>query len=96
MANAASARGMFSRRYVEADERTGDGKYRGDRMRNARRIVQVPINAQTGQVGPGTQVTGDPTYQALRFTSEISRAIEGCRPSAGRLGCRAESNTLKS
>lgn len=26
---------------------------------------QVLVNAQTGHMGPGTQVTGNPTYQGL-------------------------------
>jgi hypothetical protein len=31
----------------------------------AAKSSQVLINALTGKVGPGTQVTGYPTYQAL-------------------------------
>jgi len=30
----------------------------------------------------------------LMFTSEVSRAVEGCCPSAGRFGCWAEFNRI--
>jgi len=37
-------------------------------------VRQVLINAVTGEVGPGTQVTGNPTYRDLDST-ERERAL---------------------
>lgn len=34
--------------------------------------AQVLINALTGDVGPGTQRTGNPTYQELRYAPRVA------------------------